>query len=133
MALIHVGYSKCASSTLQIMFNDSGSILYIDKPVLFDGEYKTQNLSVKWMEEVRQKEGDKPVVVSHEHMLLSETDPVLGISIGGQKEAEDLISLIDQNFDEYDILLIVREQSKLITSRYNQYLMQGGRFQFQNL
>jgi len=125
-SLIHLGYSKCASSTLQRIFSENDSIIYIDKPELFDGDCKSHNLSVKWMKQAKKKEGGKPVVVSHEHMLLSNIDPVLGISIGGQKEAKDLKKKLDQVFEQYNILLIVREQSKLIFSRYHQYIMQGG-------
>ena len=126
MVLIHIGYSKCASTTLQEMFENNASIEYIHKPEVFREKNKELVLIEDWLLDVCRRESDKPVVVSHEHTLLPKIDPTFGISIGGKKEAEDMLNLIDKNCNDYCLLLIVREQSKMIASRYLQYIMQGG-------
>ena len=127
MVLIHIGYSKCASTTLQEIFEQNTSINYTHKPNIFKGKYRDEGIDDKWIKDICKKDMGKPVVVSHEHILLSKTDPIFGISIGGQKEVEETTGLMDSNCDDYNILLIVREQSKMISSRYLQYLMQGGK------
>jgi len=127
MVLIHIGYSKCASTTLQEIFENNASIEYVHKPEIFREKNKEKTLIEDWLLDACQRKSDKSIVVSHEHMLLSKIDPIFGISIGGKKEAENLVHLIDENCNDYCLLLIVREQSKMIASRYLQYIMQGGK------
>ena len=124
--LIHIGYSKCASTTIQKIFKEQKTIYYLDKPQLFENNEKKKVWSNAWVNKVKEI-NNKPVIVSHEHMLLSNIDPILGISIGGQKETKELKNFLDIHFNNYFLLIIIREQSKLILSRYSQYIMQGGK------
>ena len=49
MTLIHIGYSKCASTTIQKIFKEQKTIFYLDKPQLFENNEKKKIWSNAWV------------------------------------------------------------------------------------
>lgn len=122
----HLGFAKCASSTLQEFFEGNQNIYYPDRfkmwrkfipanPFEFDLNWAKDYL--KEQVEIAEKEG-KQLVLSHERLS--------GSMFSGHHDAKDIADYIKQACDNPRIILVIRSQSGLIFSCYKQYLKRRG-------
>jgi hypothetical protein len=124
---IHIGYSKAASTWLQEILLRTESINYVHKPPL----WVNINGKVKWNESklnniIGKLESNKPIVISNEHLLLPGIHPEIGCSITNINYVKELIEYLKSVIKNPKILVITRHQDEMISSRYLQFLLQGG-------
>ena len=126
--VIHIGYSKAASTWLQEIFYNCENLSYYHKPTL----WRTSEEKVYWDKNglIRLVKKDifpnKPLIISHEHLILPGIHPTLICATTNLDYVRQLANFLSNNLKKPRIILIIRRQDSLIASRYHQYIMQGG-------
>jgi hypothetical protein len=127
---IHIGYSKSASTWLQKLLAKEDGLFFKYKSYFF---YPYQSpVYDKGVEHYQSLFEDAPddkiIVESQEHIILPFIHPDPEVKIAStnlemiRKMAERMKSVIPN----VKIILIIRNQEKMVRSRYIQYLVQGG-------
>lgn len=117
--IIHIGFSKSASTFLQSIFSNSDEITY---------KYKSKRYSLidKQVEEVHSLL-QKPILESDEHIVLPSWHPELQRT--RMTRIDDLykvFSKIKSITAKPKIIMVVRDQKSLILSRYSQFVVGSG-------
>lgn len=127
MQLIHIGYPKCASTSLQQFLFDNSAFgfrsphgaqctrLLHDLRVVDTFEFDTQIDSIR--KNYAPNDGELVDVYSHEHLLI---DPY-----GERSQVREGVRRLSKIFDSPKILLMIREQKSAIVSSYNEHLRRG--------
>ena len=131
--IFHIGFSKCASSWLQNFFKSTDEIYYLEKTHFFSPLYKKSIFFSKNDYPIQKSKIHKNQIVleSDEHIILPDYCKDLfsnGTTINNVKKVIDKISIV---FPSAKIILVIRNQSSLIVSRYSQYVIGGGDKSFQ--
>ncbi|MBL4587416.1 MAG: sulfotransferase [Flavobacteriales bacterium] len=127
---LHIGYSKSASTWLQkLLAKEEG--LYFKYKSYFFYPYRSAVYD-KGVEHYRSLFENAPenkiIIESQEHIILPFIHPDREVKIAStnlemvQKISERIKSVIP----DVKIILIIRDQEKMVRSRYIQYLVQGG-------
>jgi len=124
--IVHIGYHKAASSTLQAFFSECSSVLHVDRGIAF--KHLTSPNALTWDEstasdffaeqaQVAASSGSS-MVISHERLS--------GNPHSGHYDDTLIAQRIEKILPNARILICVREQLALIASIYKQYLRIGG-------
>lgn len=124
--VIHIGFSKSASTFLQSIFSSASDINYIYKSgrfSIFDNKVDSPTLS----ESLLNFESD-------EHIVLPEWHPRLNrVRVTRIEPLEQTFAKIKENAPGSKIILVLRNQYSMIVSRYSQYVVgSGGRLNFED-
>lgn len=119
--IIHIGFSKSASTFLQSIFSNSDEIIY---------KYKSKRYSLidKQVEEVHSLL-QKPILESDEHIVLPSWHPELQRTrVTRIDDLYKVFSKIKSTTANPKIIMVVRDQKSLILSRYSQFVVGSGGF-----
>jgi hypothetical protein len=118
--IIHIGFSKSASTFLQSIFSTNDEIVYL---------YKSGRFSLL-------KEGKplpsimhstRTILESDEHIVLPEWHPQLHrVRTTRLKTIDDVFNKIQSESKKPKIILVVRNQYDLLVSRYSQFIVGSG-------
>ncbi len=124
--IVHIGYTKAASSALQAFFSACSSVHHVDRGIAF--KHLTSPNALTWDEPAashffaeQAQEADatgSSTVISHERLS--------GNPHSGHYDDTLIAQRIAKILPDARILLCVREQVALIASIYKQYLRIGG-------
>ncbi len=120
--LIHIGFPKCASTTLQEnLFNLSSEILYIGVTLLQNGAY--EDLSLKLINSIKNKDEEKIKNCIDEVNFIHSKYPDKILIFSNESMIYYLDAYIyNKYFKNYELILFIRSPVSFITSKYKQYL-----------
>ncbi|MBA3562419.1 MAG: sulfotransferase [Gammaproteobacteria bacterium] len=129
---LHVGFSKCASTFLQSFFNEHPSVFLVNQSHFFSPfEYRHYDSGKEVYSALfRDAEPEKVKIESDEHIVLPLFHPVLraaATTLASVKEVSGKIRDIQPNAK---IIIVIRNQVDLIASRYSEYILGGGKSDF---
>lgn len=124
--IIHIGFSKSASTYLQSIFEATPGFIYHYK----SGKY---NLNDENIETVSEAYNDQIILESDEHIILPEWHPKLHrVRVTQIPSIKPSFEYIKRKSNNSKIILVIRSQYQLIVSRYSQFIVgSGGKLSFQ--
>lgn len=117
--VIHIGFSKSASTFLQSLFDDIENVNYTYKSKRFSllDEPKTEYKPLE----------DGLNIESDEHIILPSYSTRLNTKGTIIKDVKKIIIKIHDHNPDAKLILVIRNQVDLIRSRYSQYVLGGGK------
>ena len=130
--VLHVGFSKCASTFLQTFFEDHQAIFLVNQSHFFAPfEFSNYDSGQEEYYGLFDKAADRQVKLeSDEHIVLPLFHPTLAAAattIDSIAEVSRRIKSVNENAR---IILVIRNQGDLIVSRYSEYILGGGKDDF---
>ncbi len=125
---IHAGYSKAASTWLQNLLRSREDIFFVYKTGFFltlDSPEYEKGIE-HYSRFFRGSSGYKVVIESQEHILLPGVHPELKCSTTNLNSVKSVLERIRKSLPGIRIIVIVRNQTDMLISRYLQYVLQGG-------
>lgn len=132
--ILHIGYSKAASTWLQNIFQRTATLSYYHKPNL----WRNSRGKIYWNNDLLSNivKGnslpDSRILISNEHLILPGIHPTLKCATTNLSYVRNLAKFIVENLSEPKVILMIRRQDAIIASRYRQYIMQGGSLKFED-
>ena len=132
--VVHLGFSKCASTFLQAFFDQHPEIYLVLKSHYFTPfEHCDFDRPVEDYERLFSEAQPNQVrLESDEHIILPEHHPVLESAATTLESVSELCRRIKTVRNDARVMLVVRNQVALIASRYSEYLLAGGRLDFED-
>ncbi len=129
---LHIGFSKCASTFLQNFFSSHPDIFLVNQshffaPFAFSTFDAGRDSYLQLYEDARD---DQLKLESDEHIVLPLFHPVLSAAATTLESVEEVALRIKQINPDARIVIVIRSQVKLIVSRYSEYILGGGQFEF---
>ncbi len=130
---LHVGFSKCASTFLQNFFFSHPDIFLVNQSHFFAPFYfSTFDSGPDSYFDLYDDAGDHQLKLeSDEHILLPLFHPVLRAAATTLESIEEIALRIKNVRPDAKIILVVRNQISLMVSRYSEYILGGGRYDFE--
>jgi len=130
--VIHVGFSKCASTFLQTFFRQHPEIFLIIKSHFFTPfeHCDIASSAEKYYGLFKDAQPDQIRLESDEHILLPLHHPVLESAATTLESVSEVSRRIKSVQRNAKIIMVVRNQVSLIVSRYSEYLLAGGKLEF---
>ncbi|MDY6867826.1 MAG: sulfotransferase domain-containing protein [Chloroflexota bacterium] len=130
--VLHVGFSKCASTFLQSFFSAHPSIFLVDQSHYFApisiGYY---DRGAEWYQCLYDTaKSDHTTLESDEHILMPLFHPVLHSAATTLDSLELITKRIRKTNPDAKIIIGVRNQADLLVSRYSEYMICGGTLGF---
>lgn len=125
---LHVGFSKCASTFLQAFFESHPKIFLVNQSHFF-APFEYSRFPDGSNEYRRRFEGaaaDQVKLESDEHILLPLFHPVLSAAATTLESVTEASARMKSIAREAKIIMVIRNQLDLITSRYSEYILGGG-------
>jgi hypothetical protein len=127
--VIHIGFSKCASTYLRALFRAHPEIHLVFKSGFFipflSGTMTFSDYLALF------SDSDRVVnVESDEHLVLPGFHPELGVRTTNLAEFASVADRIRASLPDIRIIMVVRNQASLMISRYSEYLIGGGSLGF---
>ena len=127
---LHIGYSKSASTWLQKLLAKEDGLYFKYKTYFFyPYESPIYNKGLEYYKGLfADAPEDKLIIESQEHIILPfiHPDPEVKIASTNLEMVRKVSEKIKVSVPEIKIILIIRNQVKMVRSRYIQYLVQGG-------
>lgn len=125
---LHIGYSKSASTWLQEVMRNSDKIhmayqTYFFNPLDSENYSKGVEFYTQFFESAS---NDQVIIESQEHIIMPEIHPVLKCASTNMESVSKVALRIKNTLPDVKIILIIRNQTQMIISRYLQYVVQGG-------
>jgi hypothetical protein len=127
--VLHVGFSKCASTYLRAMFRAQPRIHLVFKSGYFT-PFLAQDMTFAQYQSLFSNEADMINVESDEHLVLPGIHPGLGVRSTNIEEFEAVADRIQAQLPDVNIMMVIRNQASLIVSRYSEFLITGGSLAF---
>jgi len=127
--VLHIGFSKCASTYLRSLFRAHPSVHLVFKSGFFTPFLETEMTFPEYQSLFL----DSPGIVnveSDEHLTLPGVHPTLGVRTTNLAEFERVAERIREYLPDIRIIMVIRNQASLIVSRYSEYLITGGSLSF---
>jgi Sulfotransferase domain len=129
--VLHIGFSKCASSFLRAVFRAQPRIHLVFKSGFFTPLISGDMTFAQYQALFRDESGILNVE-SDEHLTLPGVHPELGVRSTTLHEFETVVDKIKQYIPDVRIMMVIRNQASLIVSRYSEYLIGGGSLEFKD-
>ena len=129
--VLHIGFSKCASTYLRALFRSQPRIHMVFKSGFFTPFLEKEMTFEQYQSMFRDEDGIVNVE-SDEHLTLPGVHPELGIRTTTLEQVEKVADSIRDQLPDVRILMVVRNQASLIVSRYSEYLITGGSLRFED-
>jgi len=129
--VLHIGFSKCASTYLRALFRAHPDIHLVFKSGFFTPFLATGMTFAEYQSRFR----DQPGIVnveSDEHLTLPGVHPTLGVRATNLQEFASVADRIRQCLPDVRIIMVIRNQASLLVSRYSEYLITGGSLEFED-
>jgi hypothetical protein len=127
--VLHIGFSKCASTYLRALFRAQPSIHMVFKSGFFT-PFLAKDLTFAQYQSLFRDESGVINVESDEHLTLPGIHPELGVRTTTLAQFEQVADTIRAHLPDVKILMVIRNQASLIVSRYSEYLITGGSLEF---
>ena len=129
---LHVGFSKCASTFLQAFFEEHPSVFLVNQSHYFapfsfsdypsgDGKYRRR---------FRNAKAGQVRLESDEHILLPLFHPVLESAGTTLDSIVEVSTRIRSVAPDARIVIVIRNQTDLLVSRYSEFILGGGKSGF---
>jgi hypothetical protein len=129
--VLHIGFSKCASTYLRAVFRSQPAVHMVFKSGFFT-PFLRRNMSFADYQALFRDEHGIINVESDEHLTLPGVHPDLGVRTTSLKQVEEVADEIRKYLPDVRILMVIRNQASLIVSRYSEYLITGGSLGFED-
>ena len=129
--VLHIGFSKCASTYLRALFRSQPRIHMVFKSGFFT-PFLAKDMTFEQYQSMFRDEDGIVNVESDEHLTLPGVHPELGIRTTTLEQVEKVADSIRDHLPDVRILMVVRNQASLIVSRYSEYLITGGSLGFED-
>jgi hypothetical protein len=127
--VLHVGFSKCASTYLRSLFRSHPDVHLVFKSGYFTPFLATDMTFAEYQRHFRTEPGVVNVE-SDEHLTLPGVHPSLGIRATNLEEFAAVAERVGKELPRVRILMVIRNQASLMVSRYSEYLITGGSLGF---
>ena len=128
--VFHIGYSKAASTWLQEYLRLHDEIFLLFKSNFFLKDVYTENSISDYQKLFPVSSSYKLTIESDEHIVLPIVEPQLKISATNYDSVKERALKIHKLMPHIKIILIIRNQTDIILSRYIQYIKGGGSISF---
>ncbi len=131
--VLHVGFSKCASTFLQAFFESHPQIYLVNQshyfsPFQMDFYHKGKG----WYSTLYQQAGkDQKKLESDEHIIMPLLHPILQSAATTIDSVKEVTERMIETNPSVKVILIVRNQLSLMVSRYSEFLLCGGKNDFE--
>jgi hypothetical protein len=126
--IVHVGYSKAMSTWLQKLFKDNDDIYYVRKTNFFIPYHNNYQKGIEYYEKHFIGSGKYQVVLeSDEHLLMPGVHKGFWINTTNLRLIEKTMHRIKSTLPSVRIIVIIRNQVDMITSKYVQFVRRGGK------
>lgn len=129
--VLHIGFSKCASTYLRALFRAHPGIHLVFKSGFFV-PFQANAMSFSEYQALFSCSASLRTVESDEHLTLPGIHPELGVRTTNLAEFETIADRIRAFLPDTKIIMIIRNQASLIASRYSEYLITGGSLAFED-
>jgi hypothetical protein len=130
--ILHIGFSKCASTYLRALFRAQPSVHMVFKSGFFT-PFLQKDMTFAQYEALFRDDSGVINIESDEHLTLPGIHPQLGVRTTSLEQFEQVANAIRQHLPHVKIIMIIRSQASLIVSRYSEYLITGGSLGFDEL
>lgn len=130
--VMHIGYSKCASTFLQAYFENHDDIFLVNQSHFFSPfDMNTFDNGTEFYKEFYDKaDADQVLMESDEHILMPLLHPTLMAAGSTIDSIQKISKMIELTQPKVKIIIVIRSQTSLIISRYSEYLLSGGKLKF---
>lgn len=130
--VIHIGFSKCASTFLQTYFRQHPDIFLVLKSHYFAPfeHCHFDEPAKRYTDLFSEKETSQVAIESDEHIILPLHHPVLDSAATTLESVTELSARIRSIQPTTKLIIVVRNQADLILSRYSEYMLAGGSLNF---
>lgn len=128
--ILHIGFSKCASTYLRALFRAHPRIHLVFKSGFFT-PFLVKDMTFASYQSLF-TDDDKVNVESDEHLTLPGIHPDLGVRTTNLGQFEEVADRIKSFLPDVKILMVIRNQASLIVSRYSEFLITGGSLTFED-
>ena len=129
---LHIGFSKCASTFLQAYFEEHSSVFLVNQSHYFApfafSRYPNGDEDYRRLFQDAQTRQIK--LESDEHILLPLFHPVLESAATTLESVAEVSARIKSIAPGARIIMVIRNQTDLLVSRYSEYILGGGKFDF---
>lgn len=130
--VLHIGFSKCASTFLQAFFEEHPGIFLVNQShylAPFDfSEYPERRDD--YFALFREAAPNQVRLESDEHIVLPLFHPVLEAAATTLDSVVEVSARIKSIQPDCRIIMVIRNQTDLIVSRYSEYVICGGKLSF---
>lgn len=130
--VLHIGFSKCASTFLQHFFQEHGDIFLVNQSHFFAPFEYSHYPSGKdeYCHLFDKASANQLKLESDEHIVLPLFHPVLAAAATTLDSVAEVSSRIRYVQPDARIVIVIRNQVDLIVSRYSEYILGGGKGDF---
>ncbi len=128
--VLHIGFSKCASTYLRALFRAHPGIHLVFKSGFFT-PFLAEDMTFEEYQKLFRQDHDILNVESDEHLILPGIHPVLGVRATSLGEFALVADRIRSFLPDVRIVMVIRNQPSLIVSRYSEFLIAGGSLSFE--
>jgi hypothetical protein len=123
--VLHIGFSKCASTYLRALFREHPRIHLVFKSGFFT-PFLAKDMTFADYQSFFGNSANLLTVESDEHLTLPGIHPELGVRTTSIEEFAKVADKIRTHLPDVKIIMIIRNQASLIVSRYSEFLIGGG-------
>ncbi len=127
--VLHIGFSKCASTYLRSLFRAHPGVHLVFKSGFFT-PFLAQDMTFAEYQQLFRDDHAIINVESDEHLTLPGVHPTLGVRTTNLDEFAQVADKIRECLPDVRIIMVIRNQSSLIVARYSEYLISGGSLSF---
>lgn len=127
--VLHIGFSKCASTYLRALFRGHPRVHLAFKTGYFT-PFLAAGMTFREYQGFFSDDSGTVNVESDEHLTLPGIHPALGVRATNLGQLAEVADRIRATLPDVRLIMVVRNQASLIVSRYSEYLIQGGALSF---
>jgi hypothetical protein len=128
--VLHIGFSKCASTYLRAIFRGHPDVHLVFKSGHFT-PFLANRMDFAEYQRLFRAEPGVVNVESDEHLTLPGIHPTLGVRATNLDEFAAVADGIRAELPDVRLIMVVRNQCSLVVSRYSEYLITGGALGFE--
>jgi hypothetical protein len=129
--VLHVGFSKCASTYLRAVFRAQPRVHLVFKSGFFT-PFLAPEMTFEQYQSLFRSDDSVINVESDEHLTLPGIHPTLGVRSTSLEQFETVADRIKSHLPDVKIVMVIRNQASLMVSRYSEYLITGGSLDFED-
>ena len=128
--ILHIGFSKCASTYLRALFRAHPKIHLVFKSGFFT-PFLIPGMTFATYQSHFTDDG-RLNIESDEHLTLPGIHPELGVRTTNLDQFAEVADKIRTFVPGVKLIMVIRNQASLIVSRYSEYLITGGSLDFES-